>query len=90
MILLELKHYIKAHHQVRLVDIQNHFDLTTDAAQALLQPLLQQGKVQALPSANTVCQTGHCRTNCVSASRGEEFVWVEKSLKPLSIPVKVL
>lgn len=92
MILLDLKKYIKQHKRVSLQDIQNHFDIDETAAIGLMEPLLQQGYIQAIsPSSNnSSCSSGQCSSTCQQVSKGAEFQWVGKALKPLSIPVQII
>lgn len=92
MILLDLKRYIKTHQRVTLIDIQRHFDLAESAAIGLMEPLLQQGYIQeiALNQDNSSCSTGSCSTHCHQVNKSSEFQWVDKPLKPLSIPVQIL
>lgn len=88
MILLDLKKYIKTHHQVTLMDIKNHFDLTEDAALGLIEPLIQQGYIQQLDEAD--CSSGNCSTDCHQSSLGHSYQWLGKPLKNLSIPVEII
>lgn len=91
MILLNIKKYIKQHQRVKLKDIQNHFELDEAAAIGLMEPLLQQGYIQEIARPNNqTCTTGHCSTSCHQVSKGSEFQWVDKPLKPLSIPVQII
>jgi len=92
MILLEVKRYIKQHQRVTLRDIQHHFDIDENAVIGLMEPLLQQGYIQEISadSTSTSCQSGKCRSDCYQASKKSEFQWVNKPLKPLSIPVQIL
>ena len=87
MILLEIKKYIKQHHEVALSDITNHFDLTEDSAHGMLLRLLNQGHVQRINSEQ--CATGQCSTGCSQAKQGERYFWRDKCLVSLSIPVQV-
>ena len=89
MILLELKKYIKQHQRVSLQDVQYHFDIDEAAAIGLLEPLIQQGHIHAIPSASG-CATGHCSTHCYQVSKGALFQWVDSPIKPLSIPVQII
>lgn len=91
MILLDIKKYIKKHQRVTLRDIQHHFDLDEKAAIGLMEPLLQQGYIQEILSNNSQsCSTGSCSSNCHQVSKGAEFQWVDKPLKPLSINVQII
>ncbi|MDX1351385.1 MAG: FeoC-like transcriptional regulator [Thiomicrorhabdus sp.] len=91
MILLDIKKYIRQHQRVTLRDIQNHFELDEAAAIGLMEPLLQQGFIQEITSDNgPSCTTGRCSTNCHQVSKGSEFQWVDKPIKPLSIPVQII
>lgn len=92
MILLDLKKYIKRHKRVTLLDIQNHFSVDEAAAIGLMEPLLQQGFIQeiSLASGQSSCSSGQCSTNCHQVSKSAEFQWVDKVLKPLSIPVQII
>lgn len=89
MILLDIKKYIKKHQRVTLRDIQNHFELDEAAAIGLMEPLLQQGFIQEIANSQS-CSTGTCSTNCHQVSKGSEFQWVDKPIKPLSIPVQII
>ncbi|WP_319380959.1 FeoC-like transcriptional regulator [Thiomicrorhabdus sp.] len=88
MILLDLKRYIKTHDRVTFSDIKNHFDLTDDAASALLLPLIKQGHIQEIGADG--CSSGLCSTGCVQTSLGASYQWIDKPLKNLSIPVQIL
>ena len=89
MILLDLKKYIKQQRRVTLKDIQNHFYIDESAAIGLMEPLLQQGFIQEIID-NQSCSTGGCSTNCHQVSKGSDFQWVDKPLKPLSIAVQII
>lgn len=92
MILLDLKKYIKRHQRVTLLDIQHHFDIDEAAAIGLMEPLLQQGYIQELKQNTTGqnCSSGKCSTTCHQVSKGAEFQWIDKPIKPLSIPVQII
>lgn len=89
MILLELKRYIRQHHEVSLDDIVNHFDLTDEAAKGLLDPLVRQGHIQRLPAASA-CQSGRCSSGCASSKKSDHYLWRDKCLVSLPIRVQVL
>jgi predicted ArsR family transcriptional regulator len=88
MILLDIKRYIKQHHEVTLNDIRHHFDLDEDAARALLEPLIRQGHIQVIPAES--CASGHCSTDCNQTQQGDTYLWRDKCFKPVSIPIQVL
>jgi len=91
MILLNLKQYIKQHQRVTLQDIKNHFDIDEATAIGMMEPLLQQGYIQEpLQSNTTSCASSQCSTHCHQVSKGSDFQWVDKPLKPLSIPVQII
>lgn len=91
MILLNIKKYIKEHQRVTIRDIQHHFELDEKAAIGLMEPLLQQGYIQEIGNnTDQGCSTGGCSTNCHQVSKGAEFQWVDKPLKPLSINVQII
>lgn len=90
MILLALKKYIKQHQRVTLQDIQYHFNIDEQAAIGLLEPLLQQGHIQEIEQRLSNCSTGQCSTHCHQVSKGAEFQWIDKPIKPLSIPVQII
>lgn len=85
MILLELKRYIRQHHQVSLENILHHFDITEDAAQGLLAPLIQQGHILEISAAS--CSSGKCSSGCNSASN--RYQWIEKKHKPFPFPIRL-
>jgi len=89
MILLNIKRYIKQHHDVSLTDILNHFDLTEDSARGMLSHLVRQGHVQVIDTADS-CSSGQCSTGCTQASQTEHYLWRDKCFVSLSIPVQVL
>lgn len=86
MILLELKQYIREHGQVSSDSLTRHFDLSKDALDGLMAPLLQQGFIYRQTLTNKVCTTG-CQTSCQVNS--DYFYWSPYPLKPLAIKVKV-
>jgi len=88
MILLDIKQYIKQHHDVTLSDIKNHFDLTDDAAKGMLSLLIKQGHVQSIDAQS--CSTGQCSTHCTQSNQGEQYLWRDKCFVSLSIPVQVV
>ncbi len=88
MILLELKNYIRQHRQVSAENLKNRFDLSGDALEGLMRPLLQQGFVYCQHSSAQTC-AGQCLSGCLSASAGEHYYWSEQPLKPLSINIVV-
>ncbi|MDG6773792.1 FeoC-like transcriptional regulator [Thiomicrorhabdus sp. ZW0627] len=88
MILLDIKRYIKQHHEVSLEDIQNHFDLTEDTVRGIMTPLINQGHIQVLDSAS--CSTGKCSSGCSQANGNERYLWRDKCFTSLSIPVQVI
>lgn len=92
MILLDLKKYIKRHERVSLQDIQRHFDIDEQATIGLMEPLLQQGHIQELihSTDDASCSSGKCSSTCHQVSKGSEFQWVDKPIKPLSIPVQII
>ena len=88
MILLELKQYIKKHQQVTLQDIQNHFDITEDAALGLIEPLIKQGFIQSLDSSG--CESGSCSSGCDQNNHSISYLWLGKAVKKLTIPIEVI
>lgn len=84
MILLELKGYIQQHQSVSQSNIQNRFDLTADALQGLLQPLLRQGHIQTLSSG--ACSSGQCSTSCQSSAE-TYYRWSDQVYQPINIPL---
>lgn len=88
MILLEIKKYIRQHHEVTLSDIKNHFDVTEEAAKGMLALLIKQGHVQAIDSQG--CASGQCSTGCSQANNDEQYLWRDKCFVSLSIPVQVV
>lgn len=91
MILLKLKSYIKQHQRVTLNDIQTHFDLSEEAAQGLLQPLLQQGYVLEATTPSS-CQSQTCHTNCAHSTQAPTTIyqWSPSPKKQISIPIQPL
>jgi len=89
MILLDIKHYIKQHHDVSLNDILNHFDLTEESAKGMLSHLIRQGHVQVIEPADS-CSTGRCSTDCAQSNQTEHYLWRDKCFVSLSIPVQVI
>lgn len=87
MILLQVKHYIRQHHEVSVRDIENHFDLSSETVDAMLQRLEQQGYIQRLT--NQACSTGQCHDSCNSDQSIERVLWRDKCFISLSIPVEV-
>ncbi|NPA72190.1 MAG: transcriptional regulator [Gammaproteobacteria bacterium] len=87
MILLEIKQYIKQHHQVRFSDIKHRFALSESAAQALLAPLIRQGFVLRIEEHR--CTTGACSTHCEKEGDNSLYQWLERPLKPLSVPIQI-
>ncbi|BBP46775.1 hypothetical protein THMIRHAS_21480 [Thiosulfatimonas sediminis] len=88
MILLELKRYIRQRERVSLQDICRRFDLSTDAAEGLLAPLIQQGHIQILQNFSaTSCHSGGCGAAC----QGQQgyYQWLEHKIRPLSVPIQV-
>lgn len=88
MILLELKRYIRQRQDVSLSDIKNRFDLTDDSAKGMLSHLIRQGHVQEVAAGS--CISGQCSTGCQQASQGEHYLWRDKCLVSLSIPIQVI
>ena len=88
MILLNIKQYIKQHHDVTLSDIKNHFDLTDEAAKGMLAMLIKQGHVQVIDAQS--CSSGQCSPSCTQANQDEQYLWRDKCLISLSIPVQVI
>lgn len=86
MILLRLKHYIKSRQQVSAEDIAIHFDLSEDALEGLLQPLLKQGHIIMLQGAS--CSSG-CGTGCASQSASTTYQWLDKKRQNLLLPIEV-
>jgi len=96
MILLQLKAYIKQRHQVKKSDLLNHFDLSEDALEGLVERLTLQGNVVELSGEQTDSKRGAsggsgCGTACGSscASHQTEYLWVHKRTKPLRLPIQV-
>jgi hypothetical protein len=85
MILLDVKRYIQTHQRVSLSDLQNRFDLSKEAAEGLLDPLIRQGHV--LPIQGHTCTRGRC-SSCSTGQTSEHYIWREKCY-PHSIPIKV-
>jgi len=88
MILLDIKKYIKLHHEVTLSDIKNHFDLTDDSAKGMLSLLIHQGHIQVIDSES--CASGKCNTGCTQANSDEHYLWRDKCFISLSIPVQII
>ncbi|WP_084205680.1 FeoC-like transcriptional regulator [Thiomicrorhabdus chilensis] len=88
MILLQLKQYIRQHHEVSLEDIQNHFDLSEEAVHGLMAPLIRQGHIQMIESPQ--CSSGRCSTGCTSRGGNERYLWRDKCFISLPIGVQVL
>ena len=88
MILLEIKQYIKQHHQVTLSDIKNHFDVSEEAAKGMLSLLVKQGHVQTLDAHG--CASGQCSSSCSQANPDNYYLWCDQCLVSLSIPVQVV
>ena len=84
MILLDIKRYIRQHHQVSDQQLMAKFHLSPSALQGLMQPLIQQGHIQVQQAG---CQTGSC-SSC-SAADQQLFTWLERRYRPLSIPTQV-
>lgn len=84
MILLDIKHYIREHHQVSDQQLMARFHLSACALQGLMQPLIQQGHIQVQQAG---CQTGSC-SSC-SASDQQVFTWLARPYRTLSIPTQV-
>ncbi|MCF6253547.1 MAG: FeoC-like transcriptional regulator [Thiomicrorhabdus sp.] len=89
MILLDLKRYIKQHQNVTLRDIQAHFDLSEDAALGLLSPLLQQGHVLRLSTANS-CSSQTCHSSCAQLDTTPRYQWSTSAKKPLTLPIQLI
>lgn len=90
MILLELKRYIRQRERVSFNDICNRFDLTSDAARGLLQPLLSQGHIQTIENFSKVtssCNSGGCGGGC--ASQQTYYQWLDRKVKQLKLPVEL-
>lgn len=88
MILLELKNYIRQHRQVSAENLKNCFDLSNDALDGLMRPLLQQGFVYCQSPSDQTC-VGECATGCLTANAGAYYYWSEQPLKPIAINIVV-
>ncbi|QKI88495.1 FeoC-like transcriptional regulator [Thiomicrorhabdus xiamenensis] len=84
MILLDIKRYIRQRERVSLDDIINRFDLSRDAAEGLLQPLISQGHIQSLSAS---CSTGRCSSAC--QSNQTYYQWLDNKLRQLNFPVQL-
>ncbi|MDJ0881384.1 MAG: FeoC-like transcriptional regulator [Gammaproteobacteria bacterium] len=82
MILKELKQYVRAHRQVSLTDIANHFDTEPDAVRGMLDFWIKKGKIQQYTNrrCNTSCQ-------CADQSNKEIYQW-NAELGNISIEIK--
>ncbi|WP_373017502.1 FeoC-like transcriptional regulator [Thiomicrorhabdus sp.] len=88
MLLLDIKRYIKQHHEVSLSDIQNRFDLSEDTVKGIMTPLINQGHIQVLSADG--CASGSCSSGCSQAKGSERYLWRDKCFISLSIPIQVI
>lgn len=88
MILLDIKHYIREHQKVPAAFLRHRFNLSQDALEGLLAPLIQQGHIQMLSSAESDCTSGQCSSHCQSSSENT-YLWTDKALKPLPIALEI-
>ncbi|CAN8139320.1 putative ferrous iron transport protein C [uncultured Thiomicrorhabdus sp.] len=90
MILLELKRYIRQRERVSFNDICNRFDLSDDAAQGLLEPLVQQGHIQTIENfaeKGISCHSGGCGGSC--SNQQSYYQWLDRKVKQLNFPVQL-
>lgn len=83
MILLDIKAYIKQHQNVSAENLQNHFELSADALEGLLAPLIKQGHIQPISACSSQCGTG-----CASHSK-TYYQWLDKKHPSLNIAVEI-
>lgn len=91
MILLDVKRYIRTHKRVSKDQLQNRFDLSSEAVEGILTPLLEQGfihKIEPSQSDETGCSKGGCNTGCSTAADVEYF-WTERKTTALNISIHV-
>jgi len=88
MILLELKRYIRKHQSVSAQNIQNHFDISEEALEGLIRPLIEQGHIKEVQPAASGCSTGTCQTNCSTATQ-KEYFWTDQRHKSIHIPLEI-
>lgn len=83
MILRQVKAYIRERHQVSASDIENHFDLSADALEAIMDRLILQGSIIKLDGASC---TSKCSTDC--AQHQSHYLWLDHKIKPVDITVQ--
>lgn len=85
MILLQIKAYIKQNQTVSSETLKNRFDLSTDALEGLLAPLIQQGHIHQVASASC---SSECGTGCAS-HQDTYYHWVDTCSPSINIPVEI-
>lgn len=73
MILTEIQTYLSEHHQVALIDLENHFHISGDALRGMLQKLVRKGRVKKV--ATPQCShCNECEPDCL-----EFYQWLGKN-----------
>lgn len=74
MILTDIQTYLASHHQVALIDLENHFHLNGDALRAMLQKLIRKGRVKKLEISQKCGSCSDCKTDCI-----EFYQWIGRN-----------
>lgn len=91
MILLDIKRYIQTHSHVSRRQIQNRFDLSEEAFEGLITPLLEQGFIHQTHAFNPKggCSKTGCQSGCGDDKEDTEYVWTGRKAPSLNVSIQV-
>lgn len=73
MILTDIQTYLAEHHQVALIDLENHFHLDANVLRGMLQKLIHKGRVRKLEMNQKCGHCNDCAPDCL-----ELYQWLGK------------